>query len=276
MVTASDSPTGIGATLRHLRQKAGLSQTEAARLSGVNQVKISRLERGLFTPQADDVQLLARAYRASPKVRTNLERAAKDAAASKISSRVILQRGVSRLQAKIARIEAASAQIRSFHPLTVPGLLQTPDYARLVIGSRTPPGPELDQAVAARIARQRLLVGRDVTLITTEGALLWHAGSPHVMIEQIEHIMHATTIPGLRIGLVLHTTPLQVFPQEGFDLYDSRAVIIGTETATATITDPRDIAAYERLCTELDGVADYGASAYTVLADILATYQRLA
>ncbi len=49
-------------------------------------------------------------------------------------------------------------RLRSFEPLVVPGLLQTEAYARAILSTRMGATPEdLDQAVAARMDRQRIL-----------------------------------------------------------------------------------------------------------------------
>jgi transcriptional regulator with XRE-family HTH domain len=253
----------------------GLSQIAAAQASGITQAKISRLENGLFTPRPQDVRRLARAYQAAPEVRRELEQAAQDLADDRVYSRVILQRGAWRLQAKVARIEETCERLRAFHPVIIPGLLQTPAYAAKVIGSKAA-GQDLDRAVTARITRQRILGSdRDITLITTQGALRWHTGSPGLMIEQLEQILAASAIPNVNIGVVDWTSPIDVFPQEGFDIYDTRAVIVGTETATATITDDHDVAAYDNLFRTLEAAARFGDDARAIITNLISEYRSL-
>jgi hypothetical protein len=54
--------------------------------------------------------------------------------------------------------EAQARRLRSFEPLVAPGLLQTDEYARVVLSTRMGATPEeLDEAVAAWIGRQRSL-----------------------------------------------------------------------------------------------------------------------
>ncbi|MGH3319845.1 MAG: helix-turn-helix domain-containing protein [Streptosporangiaceae bacterium] len=270
--------TSLSATLGRLRRDAGLSQVEAARAAGVTQAKISRLENGRFTPRVEDVRRLARAYSAPTDVRREVERAARDLAEGRVSSRVVLQRGAWRMQQRAGRIEAASARVRAFHPLIVPGLLQTPAYARLVFTARGDMTEEdVERSVAVHMHRQALLdTDRGITLVTTEGALRWQAGGPDVMSAQLERIAEATRHPNVRVGVISWTTPVEVFPQEGFDLYDTRAVIIGTETATATITEPRDVVAYDKLFDDLEAKASFGAEARGILARVAEGYRTLA
>lgn len=50
---ASDEQTVILATMKDARQEAGLSQRQLAKLSGVQQPVIARMEKGKTSPQVD-------------------------------------------------------------------------------------------------------------------------------------------------------------------------------------------------------------------------------
>ena len=57
-----------------------------------------------------------------------------------------------------AAFEEIATALRSFEHTLVPGLLQTPKYARAVLAIRPNTSPdELDDMVAARLARQAIL-----------------------------------------------------------------------------------------------------------------------
>jgi hypothetical protein len=156
------------------------------------------------------------------------------------------------------------------------GLLQTEAYARRVFSASTT-GSALDRAVEARMARQAELREGETraVLIMTEGALRWHAGNSEVMLQQIEAITIATRSPNVRVGIIPYSTPVDVFPRHGFHLYDADAVIIGTETGTATITDNDDIADYARLFDRLESLAEFDEPARGVLARIANDYKAL-
>ena len=110
----------------------------------------------------------------------------------------------------------------------------------------------------------------------TEGALRWHAGSARIMSDQIDAIASATTRPNVHIGLIPWTTPMRLFPRHGFHIYDDDAVIAATETATATLTGPTDIAAYRELFAALEASATFGDDAREHLQRIRAAYADLA
>jgi hypothetical protein len=95
------------------------------------------------------------------------------------------------------------------------------------------------------------------------------------MLEQIEAIATATSSPNMRVGVIPYSTPVDVFPRHGFHLYDADAVIIGTETGTATITDYDDVADYEKLFGRLETLAAFDEAAWSVLARIASDYRTL-
>jgi transcriptional regulator with XRE-family HTH domain len=267
----------LSATLRQLRKDTGLSGLEAARRLGTSQRRISNIETGRFVPREDEAQALATLYRASPAVRRQLIQVIRDLRSEPQRARVVMGRGAWQMQARIARVEAASARIRAFHCAIVLGLAQTPAYASAVFadgGDIT--GDDLDRCVAERTDRQSILAtGRDITLLMTEGALRWQAASAAVMIEQLEHLTGLSSQPDVHVGVIPWTTPAAVFPLHGFTVYDSRAVLVGTRVATAFLTDPDDVAEHEKLFTELQALAAWGDEARGHLHRIAAEYRTL-
>jgi hypothetical protein len=194
------------------------------------------------------------------------------------SARVILRRGAYRLQRQIAKIEAQTAHYRDLQVACVSGLLQTRDYMLRMSGPVLA-DDDRDKFVAARLARQRVLhdEGRRFTFVMTEGALRWRAGPGAMMAEQLEHIADVSRWPSVRLGVVPWTAqaPPGVFPGHEIHIYDERLVIVGTETATANIQDPRDIAVYLSLFEQVAAIAVFGDAARSVLSEISADYRRL-
>ncbi len=92
-----------------------------------------------------------------------------------------------------AGLEAASSTVLTYHPELVPGLLQTPDYARAVISADERLSREVvEQRVAFRLERQRAVLERArpgrVRAILGAGALALVVGSSSVMEAQIAHL----------------------------------------------------------------------------------------
>lgn len=263
-------PDELSATLRRLRSDAGLSGVEAARRAGYSQPKISRFETARQVPTTEEIETLCRVYGAAPEVQERLLEFAADLTGGTIRARAVLSHGARYMQHRVAKIEQASELMRSFTPTLVDGLLQVPGYVR-AMGSHRLAGADLDVFVTSRADRQQILdTDRRFESIITEGALRWQMGSPQIMIAQLEHLIKATYRPNLRLGIIPWTTPVHSPALHCFTIFDDRAVIVGTETATAIITDPGDIADYDQrhtFYTQYTVVGDPARALLTKLAD---------
>jgi transcriptional regulator with XRE-family HTH domain len=87
--------------------------------------------------------------------------------------------------------ERRSMLLRSFELSIVYGLLQTPDYARALLGGD-------EAAVEARLARQKILTPEEgspplVVCVLDEAVLHRRIGSPAVMRDQLEHLVEMSS-----------------------------------------------------------------------------------
>jgi hypothetical protein len=89
-------------------------------------------------------------------------------------------------------LEYGASHIRSFESLLIPGLLQSSEYIRAVLGADPQYSPvELEQRVAIRRKRQERLRGADplrLSYILSEGALRQHVGGPEVQHGQLQDL----------------------------------------------------------------------------------------
>ena len=134
-------------------------------------------------------------------------------------------------------IEREAAALRSFEPLIIPGLLQTPGYARAVLGAR--PGgteDELEQRVARRLGRQEVLSGNQrlhLWCLIDEGALHRCVGGAKVMHDQLLHLAEMSHHQKVSVQVVpfdvgAHAGLLGAFVIASFD---GAADIVYLETA---------------------------------------------
>jgi transcriptional regulator with XRE-family HTH domain len=269
------SPNPLSQELRALRRKAGLSGAEAARRAGISQSKVSRAETGTFLPTVDDVKRLCRVYGASAAQQRQLVEMTRDLREGSTPARVILQRGGWWMQQRIGKLEAAAARVRTFTPGVIIGLLQTRAYVSALFGDSLPP-EDRDRTVSARLDRQGILTtGRDFTFLMAEGALRWNMGGAHVMAEQLDHLIEVSRLANVHIGVIPWTTPANTPALHGFTIYDSRAVLLGTVTATAIITDRQSVAGYEAHWAELESLAEWGDGARSVIARAAEDYRSI-
>ncbi|WP_374199275.1 DUF5753 domain-containing protein [Streptomyces sp. ISL-44] len=109
-------------------------------------------------------------------------------------------------------LEAEAAAIRCYEPLVIPGLLQTPAYARAVIAG-TIPQATAEQAATrlrVRLRRQHRLSapGNPLRLwaVLDESALRRLVGSREVMREQLEHLTRLGAQPHITMQVLPHDT----------------------------------------------------------------------
>lgn len=270
------SPNPLSQSLRDLRIASGLSGAEAARRAGITQSKVSRAETGAFLPTEDDVKELCRIYGAEPDVRRQLVEMTRDLREGSTPARVVLQRGGWWMQQRIGKLETAASRIRTFTPAVIIGLLQTGAYTRALFGDSLPP-EDIDRTVRARLDRQHVLTtGRQFVFLMAEGALRWNMGGASVMAEQLDHLITASQYENVKIGVIPWTTPAHVPALHAFTIYDSRAVLLGTQTATAIITDRQNVTDYESHWGELEPLAEWGDAARSVISQAADAYRSIA
>jgi transcriptional regulator with XRE-family HTH domain len=265
----------LSAQLRYLRKQADLSGAEAAKRAGMSAAKISRVETGTFMPTVEQVLTLCRVYKAPADVRRELVQMIRELREATTSARVTLQRGGWQMQERIGRIESASALLRSFSSDTVIGLLQTEPYIRAMTESFVT-GEDLDRIVTARLDRQRVLdTDRQFRLVMSEGALRWNMGGTTLMLEQLAHLTEVSRHENVQLGIIPWTTETRMPGAHAFHLYDSNAVIVGTMTATAIMTNGRDVADFEKVFSQLESVASYGDDARAAIDRTAEDYRSI-
>ena len=196
----------LGTQLRRLREASGISASDAGYAIRATHSKISRMELGRVSFRERDVADLLTMY----GVTGQKERAAFLSLAREANvpgwwhdSSDILPGW---FEAYIALEEAASI-IRSYQVQFVPGLLQTPEYARAVIwlGYEGVSASELERRVALRMNRQKLLTREDPPrfwVVLDEAVLRRPVGGPDVMRAQIDHLIEATELPNITLQVV--------------------------------------------------------------------------
>jgi len=264
----------LAAELRRIRLLAGLSHDEVARKTGLSESNVSRLEAGQALPSLDEVDHWSYAVGASQRVREQLRVLAAAAATEVLAFRPWLHAGPVATQEDVGRLEASAVAIRSCEPLVVPGLLQTADYARQVIGAFSRPRAELEAVTAARIARQKIMrdPSRNFEFIVTDYGLRWSPiGTPRaIMSAQLEHISEVAELPNVSVGVIRAGMQTKV-PVAEFTLYEgvqaegagSRVDIVMIETPAPliVITDPTDVRNYHYHLAWLREAADFGPAA---------------
>jgi hypothetical protein len=128
---------------------------------------------------------------------------------------------------RYADAESRATVIREYDALVVPGLLQTPDYARaLLVAGRPNAKPEvIESLLAARLERQEILSRDDppiLWLVLDETALHRPVGGRDVHIEQLDVVLEAAQRPGITVQVVPLSTGAHAGLTGGFTILSFR------------------------------------------------------
>lgn len=205
-----DNPTArqarLGSELRKLRERAGRTAREAAGLISTDQARISHIEAGRSGIGEERIRRLASFYACDDEALIE--------ALCVISRehrgqfwwdeyRGTLAPGF----LNIAELEHHASHMRCLQSMTLPGLLQTPEYARALFEGVLPklPEDEVEARVEHRMRRQSVL-DRDkppaFEAIVHEASLRMRVGGRKVARDQLEHLLEATDRPNVTVRVI--------------------------------------------------------------------------
>jgi transcriptional regulator with XRE-family HTH domain len=194
-----------GAELRRLREAAGLSREQAGYAIRSSAPKISRLELGRTGFKQRDVADLLALY----GVHDEAERATMLTLARQASTPGWWHAYSGVLPAwfeSYLGLEQDACLIRSYQVQFVPGLLQTEEYARAIIGLDLSANDEqTEQRVRIRMRRQQILRRPgppQLWVVIDEAALRRQVGGTEVMRGQIRHLIDVAQLSHIKIQVV--------------------------------------------------------------------------
>ncbi|WP_405178959.1 helix-turn-helix transcriptional regulator [Nocardia sp. NBC_01377] len=265
--------------LRGLRDLTGISGRVLAHRIGVSQAKVSRIENGGTVPTLPEVEAWSRELGLSEDTWRRLSAMTKEAHNEAQSWRTRLA-GKEHLQNEVLENECAATNVRIFQSSIVPGLLQTPDYARAVFSMLLPPGDTAGRAaaVAARMDRQlEMYEGRrNYQFLITEAALRWRPCEWNSLAVQIDRIAHLATLDNVSIGLIPFGVRALTMTGHGFVLYDrerSSDATVETVHAEMKIIDPDDVDTYENQWSLLTRMSISGAAVLNFMTELAAQFR---
>ncbi|MEV7618486.1 helix-turn-helix transcriptional regulator [Streptomyces sp. NPDC089799] len=182
----------VAVELRKMRERAGMTATEAARQLGTSQGQLSNVESARFGVSGDRIRALAHVYECA-------EHDFVDALVMLAEERIrgwweqyrdLLPTGL----VDLAELEHRAVRLRAAITAHVPGLLQTHDHAREVFGQVVPAlaPQDLERRLSFRVKRQTVLDRIPPTpyqAIIHEAALRMKFGGPAVARAQLHHLV---------------------------------------------------------------------------------------
>ncbi|MBW8740380.1 MAG: helix-turn-helix transcriptional regulator [Streptomyces turgidiscabies] len=257
----------LGARLRELRAEAGLEGKHLAAELGWQPSKVSRLQNGKQTPTRADLTAWANAIGRSdvePELHGLL--AGLEMKQRHRSWRRQLAGGHQGRQEIAVRQTEATKETRGLEVSRVPGLFQTPEYARVIFDANAEfrrIAPTTEAAVEKRMRRQEALYDpeKSFRFLVCEAALYHRSCPVDVMAEQLDRLYNLVGQRRVELGILPFGAQLRRTAPHAFWIYDRRLVIVETISEELWLTGEEDIQLYERAWDWLAESAEYGAPA---------------
>ncbi len=224
----------VGAELRRLREAAGVTTAQAADLLNCSAAKISRIENGVVSVRVVDLRLLLDRYGdQDPEHRAYLERLARES--NKRGWWQDYGDTIPPYYADFIGLETDASYIKTWEPTIVPGLLQTPEYARAVmLANPAMIAPDkLENFIRIRQERQaRLEQGTDIRLdaVIWEAAMVTTIGGGEVQHGQLAKLLELMNRPNISV---------QILPLEAGDKANMSGSFVmfsfGSERSVSTV-----------------------------------------
>ena len=270
----------LGQELRRLRELKGMTAEEVAERLLVSQSKISRLENGRRSISQRDVRDLCGVYGVEDtRVVDSLMQMAKESrqqgwwhAFGDVPYSVYIG------------LETDAASLRVFESLVVPGLLQTPEYARAVIEGMWPEAPqaEVDKRVQVRLKRQERITDLRRPLrywvVVDEAALRRVTGDERVMAAQLDALLQRSIMP----HVTLQVLPYSMGAHPGMygkfailefeDASDATVVYLEGVTSDLYLEKPSEVHDYSMMYEHLRALALGPEQSRQYIRDIAADY----
>jgi transcriptional regulator with XRE-family HTH domain len=195
----------LGRELRRLREEAGLTLEAAAPVLDFSVSTLSRIENAQVTVNVHVVRSMLDTYNAPDRWTELIE-------LCRASRKRGWWRNFKLGDMSYVGFEAEALRVQDFTLSWVPGLLQTPDYARALFAAVPLPRSEaqLSDDVEVRMIRQRRLTSADDPLelvtVVDESALCRPVGGREVLRAQLRHLAEAAELE----SVTLYVLPAEV------------------------------------------------------------------
>lgn len=194
---------GLGAEVRRLRKDAGLRLEELADRCGWSRATFGRIESGDKIPSSTEIAIILGTLGIKGDERKRILELAKNA-----SEPHWWEIGYPEIPAQLTALldfERTATKITDVALGFVPGLLQTADYARAVIGAGCRQEDQLESRVSLRLGRQSVLTrNKPATFhaLVDESVLHRTVGGPTAMAEQLRNIVRMAQRPHVTVQVL--------------------------------------------------------------------------
>lgn len=203
----------LGNELRTLRDLRRLTVEEVGAQLGWHKSKVSRIENAQSGITRRDLYKLMELYEVDSDGREKCEALVADGRERSWWAIAPYADVLNNDYQEQIGLEAEAAAICEYQPLLIPGLLQTADYSRAVIGS----GPfvqdeeDIETLVDVRQRRQRVLLTEDDPVeyagVITMAALMYETGGRRTLRAQLAHLLDVARRSNVTVQVIPYDAP---------------------------------------------------------------------
>jgi transcriptional regulator with XRE-family HTH domain len=226
--------------IQFAREAKGIDREDLAKAAFVSKELVRAWESGRRVPQPED---LARAEEA---LGTNgyLKRLRDD---------LVKAEPVPEYLGRWREIENTASSLLWYQPLIVPGLLQTPEYARAIIENAGREVSDVDRQIEDRLERQKILAPENSLVFVTivdEGVLHRRVGDEKIMSEQLQKMLEIGSQTNVSMQVVRSDTGAYPGLAGGFGvaaMEGQEFVYVDDAFSGDVLEDPADVAVMRRV-----------------------------
>ncbi|MBA8822820.1 transcriptional regulator with XRE-family HTH domain [Saccharopolyspora lacisalsi] len=247
---------GIGVQLKNLRKKSGMTTRSVASALGLSPASVNRNEQGQRVPDREEASALCALYGVTgDEKRELIERIGET---SETASWLATGHLPDQL-ASLMVLEREAVAITDAQVALIPGLVQTADYARLVLGSPAVIDEDVERRVSTRLGRQAILSrpnAPEVSLFIDEGVLHRSLGDAWVMRRQLEHLLVVQQRDNVSVRVLPFDTAGHPAVDGSFSRYElvdgSPYIFVEGLSFGVFITEPTEVKPFVEVCRVLD------------------------
>lgn len=203
VVAGTPRVRALAAALRSARETAGISARELARRLKVSQALVSHWENARRVPKLEDVAMVLATLGTEPEERERILDLSRNIGEPNWLS--VGMPGIPQQLAGAVESERAASAITEWNPSLIPGLLQTPDYGRVVLSRNGRDKTDVDARMMVRMGRREVITRSDpvhYTAIIGESALRDPVLEPRLMVDQLDHLVEMSRKSHIELRVV--------------------------------------------------------------------------
>lgn len=178
--------------LQRAREEKGISRDELAQEVYVSESLVRAWETGRRLPQIDHLKKVEKILGTNGVL-------------TRMREDLVQNEPLPEYMGRWREIEEDATSLLEFNPLTFPGIVQTPEYAREIFLTSGRQIDDVEEQIQARMERQKILVpenGLMFVLLIDEGVLYRCVGNEKMTADQITRVLELSEQQNVRVQVV--------------------------------------------------------------------------